>query len=185
VAVIDEKVGASSQRINEQVQIPVAIDIDERRAGSIEVRATNTCLVSDILEFPIAQVAKKPVSALESAEVEITQAVPIHIPRSDARTAGKDLAAQASFFGECVGKKDSGRFRRQQGKTIFSCTGRFDFQPAVAGSFFQEAALLAATNQTRRSATTIQKEQILPGDPANLDMFSWERQRLADEVAAV
>src|SRR5438445_36027 len=81
LAVVLENPGATSHRIDQKVQITVPVNVGEDSARRILASAPDTGGVRDILKFPVTQISVHPVVvAVETAKVNITQAVAIHVP---------------------------------------------------------------------------------------------------------
>src|SRR5437879_1780219 len=132
-AIVFKNPGAASHRVDQQVQVSVAVDVGENGACRILVSATDTGGVRDILKPPVAEIAKeRVVPAIEATKINITETVAIHVPQSDARTIQQVLIGDRSFVGNEVGKGNPGGFRRQQRETDLAEFGHRQFAPTIA-----------------------------------------------------
>ena len=109
LAVIDENVCSASQRIDDQVQVPIAVDVSEYRAGRVQGRAGHSGSSRNVLEFPTAKVAVEHIRPIQTAEVKIAQTIAIHVPGSHTRAVEKDRVGEVTFRGQTVGHKNARR----------------------------------------------------------------------------
>src|SRR5712664_221446 len=97
VAVIYENVGSAAQRIDDHIQVAIAVDVGEYRPRGIQLRASHPGGGGNVLEFPISQIAVEHVRPIQSAEVKITQTVAIHITGGHARAIEKNRIGEITF----------------------------------------------------------------------------------------
>ena len=71
LAIIDKNVRSLPQRIDDQVQIAVAVDVSENRAGRVQGRAVHSGSNRNVLEIPIAKIVVEHVRTFQSAEIKI------------------------------------------------------------------------------------------------------------------
>jgi hypothetical protein len=116
LTVIQEKTGAGANPVNQQVEITVAIDVGENRPRGILAKASDSRLLSDVLEPPSTQIPVEPVAAFESAEIEVTPAISIHVATRDTRTIQADLIFSSFGVAKDVGEVYASRRRRQECK---------------------------------------------------------------------
>jgi len=98
-------------RIHKQLGLSVAIQITQHTGRGKGIGTTHTCLSGDILELPIAQIAKQLVGGIQGIEIQITTPISIDITRRDAR------AVQEHLVGHMVGHTQMIR----EGNTRFGC----------------------------------------------------------------
>src|SRR4051812_22314087 len=99
-AVVEEETSSTSERINDQIQITVAIHIRERRARRALAGAADSSFTRDIDELPIAEVSIKRIGMFERAKVEVDRPIAVDVPRRDPGAVQKDLIGQSTLIGE-------------------------------------------------------------------------------------
>src|SRR5438874_7275628 len=133
LAVVHENPGTASHRIDQQVQIAVSVDVGEDGARRILASATDSGGVRDIFKLAVAEIAEKfVVVAVETAQIDITQAVAVHITERNPRTVQQILVGDRSCIGNKVGKGDPGGFRLQECETGLADLGHGQFAPTIA-----------------------------------------------------
>ena len=108
LAVIEKDVGPASDGIDDQVEIPIAVDVHQGRSGRVEVRTGHTGLGGHIFEFPVAQVAIEDVVVVQPAKVEVHQAVAVHVPGRHTAPVQINLVGQVAFRCEMIGEPNAG-----------------------------------------------------------------------------
>src|SRR6266571_5147382 len=91
VSVIQEETGAHTNSVDQQVQVAVAIHVRERGAGG---KLSGTCHAgtgSNVGEPPSAKIPVEGVVAFQTAEIDITQSVAIHVTERDPGAVEADL----------------------------------------------------------------------------------------------
>src|SRR6266513_6288701 len=135
LAVVYENPGAASHRIDQQVQITVSVDVGEDSARRILASATDAGGVRDIFKVPVAEIAEEfVVVAVETAQIDITQAVAVHITERNPRTVQQILVGDRSLIGDEIRKKNRGGFSRQKRETGLADLGHRQFAPPAAWS---------------------------------------------------
>ena len=119
-AVVNENVRAAAEGIDDEVQIAVAIQIDQRGAGGRQIRTGHACRLSNVLKFPMAQVAVEAVPTVEAAKIQVAPTIPVDVPRRDARAVEQDLIGEMPLRGELISEENPGAVRRQQRESGFS-----------------------------------------------------------------
>src|SRR5262249_32795282 len=84
-AIVQEEAHPCAQSGDQQIEITVAIDIDQDSSGAVLVRAGHTGVRCDIFEFPVSEVSVKNVWIIETAKVNVATPVAINIAQSDSR----------------------------------------------------------------------------------------------------
>ena len=100
---------SAPQRIDDQVQIAIAVDVREYRAGRVQGRAGHSGSSRNVLEFPTAKITVEHIRPIQSAEVKIAQTIAVHVPGSHTRAVEKHRVGEVTFCGQTVGHKDVGR----------------------------------------------------------------------------
>ena len=90
LAIIYENVCSASQRIDDQVQIAIAVDVGQNRAGRVQGRAGHPGRSRHVLEFPTTKIVVEHIRPIQSAEVKIAQTIAIHVPGSHTRAVDGD-----------------------------------------------------------------------------------------------
>jgi hypothetical protein len=106
--VIEEEAGSSAERVDQQIQVSVSIDVRENCPGRILSRTSNARRSCDVRKFPIAQIAIKSGRVLEAAEKQVAPAVSIDVSRGHARAAQTHRVFQSLLLGNKICKWDSG-----------------------------------------------------------------------------
>jgi hypothetical protein len=91
VAVVEEEPGACGNAVDQQVEIAVAIDIDQHRPGG-HLADTGRLAERHGLEAPLSPVAVELVGAVQAAEIEVRAAIAIHITEGHAGSIGGPTA---------------------------------------------------------------------------------------------
>ena len=93
-AIVKEDVRAAADRIDNQIQVTVAVDISERCAGRIQSGTCYASRFSDVLKFPVAQVAIQDVRSVQPTKKQITPSITVHVPRGNAGTIEINLVGE-------------------------------------------------------------------------------------------
>src|SRR5258708_29226692 len=134
LAIVLENSGAASHGIDQQVQVAVAVNVGENRAGRILVSTTDPGGVGDVLKSPIAKIAEEFVVAIEAAEVEVAKAVAIDIPERDPGAAQQIAVGNRSLIRNEIRKKNPGGFRQQESEASLARRRHRQLAPAIAGT---------------------------------------------------
>jgi hypothetical protein len=93
-AVIEIKMGSLANRIDDQIEITVSIDVGQHRPGRIQSRTGDTGRGRDVLELPVAEIPVEGIGSIQTAKVEIATSVAINVPGRHARAVEIDLIGQ-------------------------------------------------------------------------------------------
>ena len=93
--------------IDNQVQIAIAIQVGKRGAGRVQTVAGDAGRLSDIRKLPVAQIVIECAGTAQVTEEQIAQAVAIDVSRRNARAVEKNLIGQVPLFGKRIGEGDS------------------------------------------------------------------------------
>src|ERR1044071_9601012 len=112
LAIVQEEPHSVAQTRDEQIQFAVAIDISENSAGRILPRAAHSRSGRHIFELPVAQIAIERVVCIQTAKVEIAQAIAVDITRRHAGSVQKIPIDNGARFGNVIAEANpkSGRF---------------------------------------------------------------------------
>ena len=116
MSVIQEETGAHTNSVDQQVQVAVAIHVRERGAGG---KLSGTCHAgtgSNVGEPPSAKIPVEGVVAFQTAEIDITQSVAIHVTERDPGAVEADLVFGSLGIAQHIGEVNAGQLRRQQRK---------------------------------------------------------------------
>ncbi len=119
-AIVEENVRACANGIDDEVEVAVAIEIDESGASAVDMGEGDAGLSGDVFKFPVAEIAVEHVVSAHAAEIEIAPAIAIHVAGGDAGAVKQDLVCEMAFDREQVGKVDTRSWRREQRKARFS-----------------------------------------------------------------
>jgi hypothetical protein len=108
-AVIKEDVTATRDRIDNQIEVSIAIDIGKACSSDIESRATHACNRSDVLEMPIAQVTEEMAIACETRQENVAPPIAVHIGRGHSGAVEENLVGEVPFLREKVREQDADR----------------------------------------------------------------------------
>ena len=108
---------ALAEGIDDQVEVAVTIEINQRAAGRRNIGAGHAGGLGFIGEPPVAQVAIQTASPIEAAKKQIAPAVAIHVTRRHAGAVEENLIGEMALLREDVGKSDSALRRRQASET--------------------------------------------------------------------
>src|SRR6185436_16635068 len=117
LAIVEEKASPHASAIDQQVERAVSIDISKYSACGKLIRAGDTCRFGDVFELPGAEVSVKPISILESAQVNVAPAIAINITASDPGTIEAQLVFGGFFIGQDIGEIDTGSRSRQESES--------------------------------------------------------------------
>ena len=120
--IVQKQSCSTPDRIDEQIEIAVPVHVRQHCPGGELSRATDTGLIGDVLKPPIAPVPIQAVAVFQTAEIQITPAVSVHIPGGHSRPVHPDLVGGGGRIAEMVGK---GYARHASGKTSKANPTRF------------------------------------------------------------
>src|SRR5690242_11464723 len=106
-AVVVKNQSAVARCVDDQVEVTIAVKVDKSCACRPLPHTGHPCLVRDIFETQIAQVAVKPILTIRPAEVEVTQSIAIHISGCDTRPVEENMVGKMRLLGNHVGKGNS------------------------------------------------------------------------------
>ena len=115
--VVHEQSRAGGDTVDQKVGVAVAVDIGEHRAGGELPGATDPGRIGDVGELPAAKVPVQPICSLQIGEVEVAQAVAIHVGGGHARTVVGHGVGEEHFAEQPVGETQPGERGRQKLKT--------------------------------------------------------------------
>ena len=107
-AIIEKKPGAAANRVDQQIQVAIAVHIREDAPGGKLSGAGHASRVCDVLEFPVAKVSIEFVAAFQTAKVEIASSIAVNIAASDTGTVESNLIRGGAGVGENIGEEDAG-----------------------------------------------------------------------------
>src|SRR5207253_315830 len=102
--IVEKNMGSTGDRIHNQIQISVAINIAKERARDIEVRAVHPARERALLESPIPQVPKQLAAPGIPAEEQVAPTVTVNIAARDPRPVQQNLIGKQSLFREVIGE---------------------------------------------------------------------------------
>jgi hypothetical protein len=149
-AVVLEHSSAAPERVHEEIQVAVAIDIGKGRPGRVLSLAGHTGGMGDVLEAPVAQIAVKRVARIETAEVEIAPAIAIDIPGGDAGATEEVAVGDGAFVAEQVGEGDAGGDDGDGRKADLRLEGQGHRRAAISGVLFPGGRRGQMETQTQR-----------------------------------
>jgi hypothetical protein len=77
-------VGATPDRVDDQIEIDVSIDVHKSNSRRIQFTAPDARFVGNIFKFPTAQVAIESIRGIHSGKVQVTATVAVYIPGRNA-----------------------------------------------------------------------------------------------------
>jgi hypothetical protein len=117
-SIVQEQVGSLADRADEQVEVAIAIDVGEHRAGGIQIRTSHARTIGDVREAPVAQVSVKHVGAIQATEIQIHHSVSVHVAGGHTRSIEQDLVRKVPLLREKISERYPGylgRDRREAG----------------------------------------------------------------------
>ena len=117
-SIVQETRNATPDGCDEQVQIAVAIEIDQGGSGGIEVRAIDAGLGRNLLEPPLAEVSIESIGTIETAQIEIATTVAIDVTGGDSGAVEEDVIGERAGGIDGVGEGDAGE---GSGKACEAC----------------------------------------------------------------
>ena len=131
-AVVEEETVRSTERSHHQVEIAIAVDVDERSTNRATTFQSETALAGDVLELPIAKVLVEPARSTHSRQKNIRATVAIDVAKRYPGSKGEFAVLEQRIFGYAVNKSDS----RIRGGQLCESTslrfGYFELTPAIA-----------------------------------------------------
>src|SRR6185369_6918528 len=117
-AVVEKEPRPSPDSIDEQVQIAVAVHVDQHCAGGKLPLTTNPGpgLVSHVLKAPVAQVAVKHIMIFQTAQIDVTETVAIDIAQGKTRSIESNLILGSSGIAQDVCEVNGCFAGRHKGK---------------------------------------------------------------------
>ena len=106
--VVEKDVRAVADGVDDQVEIPVPVEVRESCPRRGQSGASDPGFRRDLLEPPVAQVPVKRVRAIQRAEVKVTPAIAIDVTRGDARPVQQNLISQGTRLRQNIGESDPG-----------------------------------------------------------------------------
>ena len=116
-AVVQEQSRAGGDAVDQQVGVAVAVDIGEHRAGGELPGTTDPGRIGDVGELPAAEIPVQPICSLQIGEVEVAQAVAIHVGGGDSGPIVSHGIGEEHFAEQPIGETQAGQRRRQEFKT--------------------------------------------------------------------
>ena len=98
VAVVQKAEDPIAELGDEQIEKSVAIDVGEDRAAIIAFAGCDPGFLGNVLESPVSEVLIERVMTVETAEVDVGQAIVIKIAYGDARSVVKDSIGRTRLF---------------------------------------------------------------------------------------
>src|SRR4030095_14233199 len=110
MAVVVKNTCAASKRVDQQIQVAVAIDVRKSRSRRILLPARDSCFTGDVLKSPVPKIPVEHARSAELAEEEIAPDVAVNVSSSRPRPAEQIPIRDGTLVGEVVCKGDPGRF---------------------------------------------------------------------------
>src|SRR5690348_4177088 len=98
---------AVAERVYEQVEVAIAIDVGEDRAGGIQEGGFGKCGVGDVFKLPLAEVLVEAAAVVESGEEQVAPPIAIDITGSHAGAVEEDLVCEVTVQSEEIGEVNS------------------------------------------------------------------------------
>ena len=133
VAVVHEERDASAERADEQIEVAVTVDVGEHGARGMATGQRDAGPGRDVFEAGVAQVAVQGVRALVAREVDIGEAVAVHVAQRDAAALCQVAVPQGAVDGDGVGEANSGAWWRQLGEPRTAARRRVQLAPTITG----------------------------------------------------
>ena len=116
-SIVQEQAGAKAQTVDQQIEVPVAVDVhqDGARAGLVGTRCPSGLGLS--LESPATPVEVQFVGTIQSCEVEVAPAVSVDITEGHARPVFQDAVVGHRGLANRVGHGDAGGIRGHSGES--------------------------------------------------------------------
>jgi hypothetical protein len=111
VTVVQKQSVRAAERGDEQIEIPVAIDIDKRRAKSVSPFELDAALASDVLEFPVAEVPVERAWTADPGEEDVHQSVAVDISQGNPGAESKVAILEDGVFRHVVDEPNAQLFR--------------------------------------------------------------------------
>src|SRR5438876_8172918 len=103
-AIVEKAARAAANRIDQQVQVAVAVNIREYGASRGLAFTSDAGSGRDILELPFAEIAEEPVVSFDRAKIEIAQPVAVDVSGRHAGAIEENVVRQGMFFGKVIGE---------------------------------------------------------------------------------
>ena len=108
VAVVHEERDASGERADEQIEVAVTVDVGEHGTRGMATGQRDAGSGRDVFEVKVAEVAVQGVRALVARQVDVGEAVAVHVAQRDAAALGQVAVPQGTVDGDGVGEANSG-----------------------------------------------------------------------------
>src|SRR5207237_6752694 len=106
---------ASAERADGQIEVAVTVDVGEHGARGMATGQRDAGPGRDVFEPEVAQVAVQGVRALVARQVNVGEAVAVHVAQRDAAALCQVAVTQGAVDGDGVGEANSGAWWRQLG----------------------------------------------------------------------
>ena len=123
LTVIEKTARPAADGVHEQIQITVAIEIGERRAGRVLIRAGHARARGDVCKLPAAQISVERATALQPREENVATPVAIHVAQRDTRADEANLILRHAPVGKVIGEMNSGGRFSQRGEAGLAAAG--------------------------------------------------------------
>ena len=179
-AVIHEQPRAGGDAVDQQVGVSVAVDIGKRRAGGKLPGAPHAGRPGDVGELPAAEVPVQPVGSLQVGEVEVAQAVAVHVGGGHTRAVVGHGVGEEHLPEQPVGEIQPGERRRQPFKTGVARSRDPERGASVARAVVPGQVGCREAKRTQRQADEAGQAQCRTGALGQ----AWFRRRHAPHQAA-
>ena len=178
-AVIHEQPRAGGDAVDQQIGMAVAVDIGKRRPGGKLTGTTHAGRPGDVGELPAAEIPVQPVGSLQVGEVEIAQAVAVHVGGGHTRAVVGHGVGEEHLAKQPVGETQPGERRRQSFKTGWARSRDPERGAPVARAVVPGQVGRRETKRTQRQADEAGQAQCREGAPGQ----AWCRRRHAPHQA--
>src|SRR5207253_9987149 len=131
VAVVHEERDASAERADEQIEVAVTVDVGEHGARGMATGQRDAGPGRDVFEAGVAEVAVQGVRALVAREVDVGEAVAVHVAQRDTAALRQVAVPERAVERHGVGESDAGPRRRQRAEPGPTARANAQRTPAI------------------------------------------------------
>ena len=166
--IVQEQAGAKPQTVDQQIEVPVTIDVhqDGARAGLVATGCSSGFGLS--LESPATPVEVQFVGAIQPCEVEVAPAVSVDIPEGHAGAVFQDAVVGHRGLANRVGHGHAGGIRGHSGESRTMTGGSRQSADAASDHFTPNRCWSTRIGQNSHSKSPAYGEE--SGKPAHGDL---------------
>ena len=131
VSVVEEQRDPAAERADEQIEVAVPVDVGEDGARRVAAGHRDAGPGGNVFEVKVAQVAVQGVRALVAGQVDVGEAVAVHVPQRDSAALRQVAVPERAVERDGVGESDAGARRRQLREPRPPPRGNAESAPAI------------------------------------------------------